>query len=116
MIEMVLGLAPPSKAPNKLNQKELEKLKKQLNNLFNQQYIWQSKSPYGAHVLFVDKKDGKLKMCVNYHAFNKITIKNNYHLPCIDNLLNQLNGVKYFSRIDLKSRHYQIHIMDEDIE
>jgi hypothetical protein len=88
MIEMVFGSAPPSKAPNKLNQKELEKFKKTINNLFSQRYIWQNKSPYGAHVLFVDKKDGKLRMCINYHALNKTIIKDNYHLPCIDNLLN----------------------------
>jgi hypothetical protein len=64
MIEMVLGSALPSKAPSKFKQKELE-------NLLNQRYMWQSKSPYGAHVLFVDKKDGKLRLCIDYHALNK---------------------------------------------
>jgi hypothetical protein len=55
-------------------------------------------------------------MCIDYHDVNKITIKKNYLLPYIDNLLDQLNGAKYFSRIDLKSKYYQIHITDEDVE
>jgi hypothetical protein len=55
-------------------------------------------------------------MSIDYHALNKITIKNNYVLPCIDNLLNQLNGAKYFNWIDLKSMYYQIHIVDKDVE
>jgi hypothetical protein len=65
----------------------LEELKRQLNDLLNQEYILQNKSPYGALALFVNKKDDKLRMCINYHALNKITIKNNYLLPHIDDLL-----------------------------
>jgi hypothetical protein len=61
--------------------------------------------------LFVDKKDGKLRMCIDYLALNKITIKNNYFMLHIDDLLDQLNGAKYFNQIDFKSRHYQIHIV-----
>jgi Txe/YoeB family toxin of Txe-Axe toxin-antitoxin module len=95
-IEMVLGSSMLLKAPYRLNQKELEKLKKQINDLFSQRYIWQSKLFYGASILFVDKKDNKLKMCIDYHALSKIIIKNNYLLPRIDNLLDQLNGAKYF--------------------
>jgi hypothetical protein len=72
--------------------------------------------PYGGPILFVDKKDGKLRMCIDYLALNKISIKNNYFMPCIDDLLDQLNGVKYFNQIDLKSGYYLIHIMDEDVE
>jgi hypothetical protein len=64
----------------------------------------------------MDKKDGKLKMCIDYHALNKIMIKNNYPLPHIDNLLYQFNGAKYFNRIDFKSGYYQICIMDEDVK
>jgi len=108
-------MVPPSKAPYRLNQKEL-KLKKKLNNLLDRGYIWQNKSPYGAPILFVDKKIGKLRMCIYYHAFNKITIKNNYFLPHINDLLHQLNKAEYFSWIDLKSKYYQIHIIDEDVE
>lgn len=64
----------------------------------------------------MDKKDGKLKMYIDYHALNKITINNNYPLPCIDNLLDWLNGAKYFSRIDFKLRYYSICIANEDVE
>ncbi len=76
----------------------------------------QSKLPYGALDLFVNKKDNKLKMCINYCASNKVTIKNTYPLPCIDNLLNWFNGINYFSRIDVKSRYYEIHIAPENVE
>jgi hypothetical protein len=64
----------------------------------------------------VDKKDGKLRICIDYRALNKITIKNNYPLLHIDDMLDQLNGAKYFNRIDLKSKYYQIRIADEDVE
>jgi hypothetical protein len=64
----------------------------------------------------VDKKDGKLKMWIDYHALSKITIKNNYPLLHIDDMLDQFNGAKYFNRIDLKSGYYQMHIADGDVE
>ena len=115
-IEVIPGSEPPSKAPYRLNQKELMELKKQLNDLLARGYIRPSKSPYGAPVLFVDKKDGKLRMCIDYRALNKVTIKNNYPLPRIDDLFDRLAGAKYFSRIDLKSGYYQIRIADGDVE
>ncbi len=68
-IEAMLGLAPPLKAPYRLNQKELKKFKKQLNDLFNQRYIQQIKLPYKTLILFANKNDDKLKMCIDYHAF-----------------------------------------------
>ena len=67
-------------------------------------------------MLFVGKKDRKLRMCIDYRALNKVTIKNNYPLPRIDDLFDRLAGAKYFSRIDLKSGYYQIRIADGDIE
>ncbi len=70
----------------------------------------------GIRILFIDKKDGELKMCIDYYALNKIKVKYNYPLPRIDDLLDWFNGVKYFSRIDLKSRYYQICIMNENVE
>lgn len=115
-IEVIPGAEPPSKAPYRLNQKELMELKKQLNDLLERGYVRPSKSPYGAPVLFVDKKDGKLRMCIDYRALNKVTIKNNYPLPRIDDLFDRLAGAKYFSRIDLKSGYYQIRIADADVE
>jgi len=115
-IEVVHRSQPPSKAPYRLNQRELKKLKEQFNELSAKRYIHKSKSPYGAPVLFVDMKDGKLCMCVDYRVLNKITIKNNYLLPQIDDLFNQLASAVYFSRIDLKSGYYQIRIALGDIE
>ena len=115
-IDVVPGAEPPSKAPYRLDQKKLMELKGQLNELLARGYVRPSKSPYGAPVLFVDKKDGKLRMCVDYRALNKVTIKNNYPLPRIDDLFDRLAGARYFSRIDLKSGYYQIRIADEDVE
>ena len=80
-IDVILGSEPPSKAPYRLNQKELLELKKQLNDLLSRGYIRPNKSPYRAPMLFVDKNDGKLHMCIDYRALNKVTIKNNYLLP-----------------------------------
>ena len=105
-IEVKPGTEPPSKAPYRLSQKELEELKSQLDEFLAKGYIRQSKSPYGALVLFVDKKDGKLRLCVDYKKLNKVTVKNSYPLSWIDDLFNRLAGAKYFSRIDLRSRYY----------
>jgi hypothetical protein len=99
-----------------LNNKELKKLKRQINDLMERSYIHPNKSPYGAPVLFMGKKDGKLSMCIDYRALNKITIKNNYSLPIIDDLFNMLNRAQYFNWIDLKLGYYQIHIMDGNVE
>jgi hypothetical protein len=115
-IDLVPGTEPPSKAPYWLNQAELQELKRQLNELLERGYIRQSKSPFGAPVLFVSKKDGKFRMCIDYRVLNKITIKNNYPLPRVDDLLDRLAGAKVFSRIDLKSGYYQIRIAEEDVE
>jgi hypothetical protein len=79
-------------------------------------YIKLSKSPYRALVLFVHKKDGMLRMCVDYRAFNKVMVKNWYPLPWIDDLFDRLSGAKVFSRIDLRSGYYQIWIVEGDEE
>jgi len=70
------GVAPLAKAPYKMSHEELKKLKVQLEELFTKGYIKPNKSPYGALVLFVHKKDGMLRMCVNYRTLNKATVKN----------------------------------------
>ncbi len=79
-------------------------------------YIKPNKSPYGAPVLFVHKKDGTLRMCVDYRALNKVTVKNRYPLPRIDDLFDRLSKAKMFSRIDLRSGYYQIRITEGDKE
>jgi hypothetical protein len=85
---------------------ELVELKKQLNELEQKGYIKPSSSPWGASVLFVKKKDGSMRLCVDYRALNEVTVKNKYPLPRIDDLFDQLKGSKYFSKIDLRSAYY----------
>ena len=91
-------------------------MKSQLDELLAKGYRRQSKSPYGAPVLFVDKKDGKLRLCVDYRALNKVTVKNSYPLPRIDDLFDWLAGAKYINRIDLRSGYHQIRIAQGDEE
>jgi hypothetical protein len=110
------GMAPPAKAPYRMSHEELKDVKVQLEELLAKGYIKPSKSPYGAPVLFVHKKDGTLRMCVDYRALNKVTMKNRYPLPRIDDLFDRLSGAKVFSRIDLRSRYYQIRIAQGDEE
>jgi hypothetical protein len=86
VIEVMSRVAPPTKAPYRMSHEELKELKIQLKELFTKRYIKPSKSPYGAPALFVHKKDGTLKMCVDYRALNKVTVKKRYPLPRIDDL------------------------------
>jgi hypothetical protein len=99
-----------------MSHEELKKLKVQLEELLTKGYIKPSKSPYGAPVFFVHKKDGMLRMCVDYEALNKVTVKNRYPLPRIDDLFDRLSGAKMFSRIDLRLGYYQIQIVEGDEE
>jgi len=115
-IEVMSGVAPPAKAPYRMTHEELKELKVQLEGLLTKRYIKPSKSPYGAPVLFVHKKDGTLRMCVDYRALNKVPMKNRYPLPRIDDLFDRLLGAKVFSRIDLRSGYYQIRIAEGDEE
>jgi hypothetical protein len=115
-IEVMPGVAPPTKAPYRMSHEELKELKVQLEKLLAKGYIKPSKSPYGAPVLFVHKKDGTLRMCVDYRALNKATMKNWYPLLRIDDLFDRLSGAKVFSRNDLRSGYYQIRIVEGDEE
>ncbi len=115
-IEVMPGVAPPAKAPYRMSHEELKELKVQFEELLAKRYIKPNKSPYGAPVLFVHKKDGTLRMCVDYRALNKATVKNRYPLPCIDDLFDRLSRAKVFSRIDLRSGYYQIRIAEGDEE
>ncbi len=114
-IELVPGSAPPNRATYRMSPKELDELRKQLNDLVEHGFIQPSKSPFGAPVLFVKKKDGSMRMCVDYRALNKITIKNKYPLPRIDELFDRLRGAKWFSSIDLYSGYHQVRIHPEDV-
>jgi len=105
-----------SRPTYRMIQPEMDELKKQLAELMQKGFITESKSPYGAPVLFVKKKDGTLRMCIDYRALNKITIKNKYPLPRIDELLDRLLGAKYFSeKNDLRSGCHQVRIAEDDV-
>jgi hypothetical protein len=94
---------------------ELRELKKQLRELRQSGFIRPSSSPWGAPVLFVENKDKSLRMCVDYRSLNEVTIKNEYPLPKIDDLFDQLKGAKYFSKVDLSSGYHQLKIRESDI-
>jgi hypothetical protein len=114
-IELQPGTAPISKRPYRMPPAELAKLKKQLQELLDKRFIRPSTSPWGCPALFVKKKDESLRLCVDYHPLNAVTIKNKYPLPRIDVLFDQLVGAKVFSKIDLRSGYHQIKIRASDI-
>jgi hypothetical protein len=95
--------------------RELEEMKKQLEELMDKGFIRPSSSPWGCPAIFVKKKDGTLRMCVDYRPLNAVTVKNKYPLPRIDTLFDQLAGAKVFSKIDLRSSYHQIKIRPQDI-
>jgi hypothetical protein len=114
-IDLVPGTAPIAKRPYRMAAPELAELKKQLDELLQKGYIRPSSSPWGAPVLLVKKKDGSMRLCVDYRALNEVTIKNKYPLPRIDDLFDQLKGAKFFSKIDLRLGYYQLRIRPEDV-
>ena len=114
-IELEPGMTPVSRAPYRLAPAEMAELKMQLEELLSKGFIRPSTSPWGAPVLFVKKKDGSFRLCIDYRGLNKVTIKNKYPLPRIDELLDQLQGASWFSKIDLASGYHQIVIADEDV-
>ena len=114
-IELLPGSEPPSKPTYRLSYVEMNELQKQLADLVTKGFIRPSTSPFGAPVLFVHKKEGTLRLCVDYCALNKVTIKNRYSLSCIEELMDWLTGAKYFSKINLYSGYHQIHIKESDI-
>ena len=115
VIDLLPGTAPISKAPYRMAPSELKELKVQLQELLEKDFIRPSFSPWGAPVLFVKKKDGTLRLCIDYRELNKVTIKNKYPLPRIDDLFDQLQGASVFSKIDLRSGYHQLKIKKEDI-
>ncbi|KAL0560646.1 hypothetical protein IC582_001055 [Cucumis melo] len=114
-IELEPGTVPISRAPYRMAPAELKELKVQLQELLDKGFIRPSVSPWGAPVLFVKKKDGSMRLCIDYRELNKVTVKNRYPLPRIDDLFDQLQGATVFSKIDLRSGYHQLRIKDEDI-
>ena len=115
IIELEPGTAPLSKNPYKMAPAEMAELKKQLEELLDKGFIHPSVSPWGAPVLFVKKKDGSFRLCIDYRGLNRVTVKNKYPLPMIDESLDQPCGAKWFSRIYLASRYHQIPVAQGDI-
>jgi hypothetical protein len=107
VIDLLPGTAPISKRSYRMSVKELKELKKQFSELQEAGYIRPSSSPWGAPVLFVQKKDGSQRMCVDYWSLNDVIIKNKYPLPCIEDLFDQMRGARVFSKIDLRSGYHQ---------
>jgi hypothetical protein len=110
MIELLLRTPPISKMPYRMPVNELVELKKQIAELQSKGFIRPSSSPWGAPVLFMEKKDGTQRMCVDYHSLNEVTIKNKYPLPRIEDLFDQMKGASIFSKIDLRSAYHQLKI------
>ena len=115
-IELVPGTAPISQPPYRMAPAELEELKRKLQELLEKKFIRLSTSPRGAPILFVKKKDGSFRMCIDYRKLNQVTVKNKYPLLRIDDLFDQLQGARVFSKIDLRSGYYQLKIKPEDVK
>nr|GEX03569.1 hypothetical protein [Tanacetum cinerariifolium] len=114
-IDLVPGAAPVARAPNRLAPSEMKELAEQLKELTDKGFIRPSSSPWGAPVLFVKKKDGSFRMCINYQELNKLTVKNRYPLPRIDDLFDQLQRSSVYSKIDLRLGYHQLRVQEEDV-
>ncbi|GJZ23774.1 putative reverse transcriptase domain-containing protein, partial [Tanacetum coccineum] len=114
-IDLIPGAAPVAWAPYRLTPSKMKELSEQLKELSDKGFIRPSSSPWGAPVLFVKKKDGSFRMCIDYRELNKLTVKNRYPLPRIDDLFDQLQGSSVYSKIDLRSGYHQLRVREEDI-
>ena len=114
-IKLVSGTTPISKALYRMALLELKEPKTQLQEMLDRGFIRPSVSPWGALVLIVKKKDETLRLCIDYRELNKVTVKNKYPLPKIDDLFDQFQESCVFSKIDLRSRYYHLKMKDEDV-
>ncbi|GKD38659.1 putative reverse transcriptase domain-containing protein [Tanacetum coccineum] len=114
-IDLISGAAPVARAPYRLAPSKMQELSDQLQELADKGFIRPSTSPWGAPILFVKKKDRSFRMCIDYRVLNKLTVKNRYPLPRIDDLFDQLQGSSVYSKIDLRSGYHQLRVRDEDI-
>ncbi|GJU08968.1 hypothetical protein Tco_1125398 [Tanacetum coccineum] len=108
-IDLVPGAAPVARAPYRSTPSEMKELSEQLKELSDKVFIRPSSSPWGAPVLFVKKKDGSFRMCIDYRELNKLTVKNRYPFPRIDDLFDQLQGSSVYSKIDLRYEYIKNH-------
>ncbi|GJV06457.1 putative reverse transcriptase domain-containing protein [Tanacetum coccineum] len=114
-IDLTPGAAPVARIPYRLALSEMKELSDQLQELSDKGFIRPISSPWGAPVLFVKKKDGSFRMCIDYRELNKLTVKNRYPLPRIDDLFDQLQGSTVYSKIDLRSGYHQLRVREEYI-
>jgi hypothetical protein len=114
-IDLKSGIEPIARTPYQMSTPELQELKMQLKELLDLGLIRPSVSPWGALVIFIRKKDGSWRLCIDYHQLNKATIKNQYFLPRIDDLFDQMKGATVFSKIDLRSGYHQLQIKEDDV-
>ncbi|GKD35880.1 putative reverse transcriptase domain-containing protein, partial [Tanacetum coccineum] len=114
-IDLIPGAAPVAREPYRLAPSEMKELSDQLQELSDKGFIRPSASPWGASVLFIKMKDGSFWMCIDYRELNKLTVKNHYPLPIIDDLFDQLQGSSVYSKIDLRSGYHQLRVREEDI-
>ena len=114
-IELTPRTEPISKEPYRMAPVKMRELKTQMQDLLDKGIIRPSVSSWGAPVLFMKKNGGSMRLCIDYRELNKLTIKNKYPLPRIDDLFDQLKGTVYFSKIDLRSGYHQLKINPEDI-
>ncbi|GKC00157.1 reverse transcriptase domain-containing protein, partial [Tanacetum coccineum] len=114
-IELIPGAAHVARAPYRLAPAEMKELAEQLKELSKKGFIRPSSSPWRAPILFVKKKDGSFRMCIDYRELNKLTVKNRYPLPRIDDLFDQLQGSSIYSKVDLRSGYHQLRVREEDI-
>ncbi|GJS38916.1 putative reverse transcriptase domain-containing protein [Tanacetum coccineum] len=114
-IDLVPGAAPVVCAPYRLAPTELQELSTQLQELSDKGFVRRSSSPWSARVLFVKKKDGSFRMCIDYRELNKLNVKNRYPLLRINDLFDQLQGSRVYFKIDLRSGYHQLRVREEDI-
>ena len=115
VIELIPGTEPISIPPYRMALAELKELKAQLEELLSKGFIRPSTSPWGALVLFVKKKDGSLRLCIDYRQLNRAKIRNQYSLPRIDELFDQLHGSRVYSKIDLRLGYHQLRVRENDV-
>ena len=114
-IDLIPGTEPISIPPYRMAPAELRELKAQLEELLSKGFIRPSISPWGAPILFVKKKDGSLRLCIDYRRLNRVTIRNQYPLPRIDELFDQLQGSRVYSKIDLRLGYHQLRVQESDV-
>ncbi|GJT40787.1 hypothetical protein Tco_0940652 [Tanacetum coccineum] len=113
--DLVPGATPEARSPYHLASLEMQELSTQLQEISDKVFIRPSSSPYGASVLFIKRKDGSFRMCINYRKLNKLTVRNRYPLSRIDDLFDQLQGSKVYSKIELRPGYHQLRVREEDI-